>query len=194
MNAPLICQPVFVSRDPVSLLHISKYKLSLVMSFVMNVTFPLRTGVCAYCLKGFQRRCDKILASHFFIGFSWDLANQFWNAVSVHRGFTSVVLLQLQCPSVCIPNLSAQFAFTAGHIRKNVKSTAAWPVTCSCCSLSEELSWTILCQNVSSMSLNYRCKLKPANPHAEKIASIFHEHWNQQQTIQERKQSSFKSC
>uniref|UniRef100_A0A8B9PWN5 Chromosome 11 open reading frame 54 n=1 Tax=Apteryx owenii TaxID=8824 RepID=A0A8B9PWN5_APTOW len=51
MKAPLVCQPVIVSRDPVSLFLISKCKLRLVMNFVLDVVFPLRTGVCIYCIK-----------------------------------------------------------------------------------------------------------------------------------------------
>uniref|UniRef100_A0A8V0XZ83 C11orf54 homolog n=1 Tax=Gallus gallus TaxID=9031 RepID=A0A8V0XZ83_CHICK len=89
MKAPLICQPVIVSRDPVSLLHLSKYKLShFVMSFVLDVIFPLRTGVRIYCLKSFQRECDKIQASPSCHWFQLSSANQFWNVVSAHSGFT----------------------------------------------------------------------------------------------------------
>lgn len=157
MKAPLICQPVIVSRDPVSLLHISKYKLShFVMSFVLDVIFPLRTGVHIYCLKSFQRECDKIEASPSCHWFQLSSANQFWNVVSAHSGFTWVVLLQLQSAGVCIPNLSAPFAFTAGHVRKNVKSMGAWSVTCSCCSLSEG---TVL-DNAVSKCLQHESQLQ----------------------------------
>lgn len=65
MKAPLICQPVIVSRDPVSLFLISKCKLRLVMNFVLDVIFLLRTGLCIYCVKLFQRCCNEIEASHF---------------------------------------------------------------------------------------------------------------------------------
>lgn len=65
MKAPLVCQPVIVSRDPVSLFLISKCKLRLVMDIVLDMIFTLRTGVCMYCVKCFQGVCDEIQASHF---------------------------------------------------------------------------------------------------------------------------------
>lgn len=58
------------------------------MSFVLDVIFPLRTGVRIYCLKSFQRECDKIQASHSCHWFQLSSANQFWNVVSAHSGFT----------------------------------------------------------------------------------------------------------
>lgn len=148
--------------------------------------FSLWEQECVYTvLKAFRGSVIKYKLLLPVIGFNW--------ARPTNSGMSWVLIVDLREWIYCYNcNVQVFASQTYQHCLHSQLATTgrmwrAWELGQSRAHVvhfQRELSWTMLCQSVCSMSLNCRRKLKPANPHAEKIFSIFHKHWNQQRTIQ----------